>query len=231
MTTAWTTKFAGMKLPLAILSFYGPTDFESGDLDKRRAEEYPERTMKIQNIIKALPKKPLTQYDGNGRDTTGMGWVRPGDPRSELVLSLFKEGNGLSLLLNGLPRSKNEENSSEDFSSEDSEDSSKDDTDDADTWLHAPDAERIAAISPLAQLRRGNYTVPTFVIHGTRDEIVPYHTAVTFVDALHAAGVEGHLLTVQGARHIHDVTLKMGTRQWDESVAPGYEFLLRHLRC
>ena len=30
MTTAWTTKEAGLTPPSAILSFYGPTDFESG---------------------------------------------------------------------------------------------------------------------------------------------------------------------------------------------------------
>lgn len=30
MTTAWTTKEIGVKPPRAILSFYGPTDFESG---------------------------------------------------------------------------------------------------------------------------------------------------------------------------------------------------------
>lgn len=30
MTTAWTTKEAGIEPPLAILSFYSPTDFESG---------------------------------------------------------------------------------------------------------------------------------------------------------------------------------------------------------
>ena len=30
MTTAWTSKEAGLKPPVAILSFYGPTDFESG---------------------------------------------------------------------------------------------------------------------------------------------------------------------------------------------------------
>ncbi|KAH6639121.1 hypothetical protein C7974DRAFT_449039 [Boeremia exigua] len=231
MTTAWTTKSAGMKPPLAILSFYGPTDFESGDLDKRRAEEYPERTMKMKEIIKALPKRPITQYDGNGTDTTGLGWVRPGDPRSELVLSLFKEGGGLSLLLNGLPRLDDEEESSDEEISDDSDDNSSDDISDADRYFRAPDAERIAFISPLAQLRRGNYMVPTFVIHGTRDEIVPYHTAVDFVDALRAARVEAHLLSVQGARHIHDVSLNVGSKLWDETVAPGYEFLLRHLRC
>ena len=30
MTTAWTSRAAGLKPPVAILSFYGPTDFESG---------------------------------------------------------------------------------------------------------------------------------------------------------------------------------------------------------
>ncbi len=30
MTTAWKSKEAGLKPPAAILSFYGPTDFESG---------------------------------------------------------------------------------------------------------------------------------------------------------------------------------------------------------
>ena len=30
MTTAWTTKDVGLQPPRAILSFYGPTDFESG---------------------------------------------------------------------------------------------------------------------------------------------------------------------------------------------------------
>lgn len=30
MTTAWTSKEAGLRCPVAILSFYGPTDFEYG---------------------------------------------------------------------------------------------------------------------------------------------------------------------------------------------------------
>lgn len=30
MTTAWKSKEAGLRPPVAILSFYGPTDFESG---------------------------------------------------------------------------------------------------------------------------------------------------------------------------------------------------------
>ena len=63
MTTAWKSKETGLKLPAVILSFYGPTEFESGgkvtacsakprslltltlELDVRRAEMYPERRL------------------------------------------------------------------------------------------------------------------------------------------------------------------------------------------
>lgn len=147
------------------------------------------------------------------------------------MLSLFKEGNGLPLLLNGLPKRTHDKDADENDEDDEESESDSDDSDDSDddSWTQTPNADRIAAISPLAQVRRGTYKVPTFVIHGTNDEIVPYSSAVVFVDALHAAGVEAQLLTVQGARHIHDVSLKPGSTRWDETVLPGYEFLFRHL--
>lgn len=209
MTTAWTTKEAGIEPPRAILSFYSPTDFESGDLDVRRAEEYPERRLSLEKIRASLGSKPLTSYDSTGDiDSTGLGWVRPGDARSELVLSLFKEGNGLPLLLNGLPSPSSVEN----------------------PMLMAPSADRIAAISPSFQVRAGNYSTPTFIIHGDRDEIVPFHTAERFAKALRVAGVESGFLPVKRARHIHDLRLKPGQKEWEESVAPGYNFLINILR-
>lgn len=136
-------------------------------------------------------------------DATGLGWVKPGDPRSELVLSLFKEGNGLPLLLNGI-------------------------SDDGD-WNRYLNTAQVAAISPLAQVRNGTYKTPTFVVHGNKDEIVPYETAVRFVKEMREQGVECGFLTVEGAKHIHDLKLKPGTTSWEAEVAPGYEFLLRKL--
>ena len=82
MSTAWTTKEAGLEPPKAILSFYGPTDFESGgeslarallfewaytpnetltlaELDVRRAEMYPERQLSMDQILKSLPTRPV----------------------------------------------------------------------------------------------------------------------------------------------------------------------------
>ncbi|KAL8722875.1 MAG: hypothetical protein Q9225_000708 [Loekoesia sp. 1 TL-2023] len=235
MTTAWTTKEVGLPPPKAILGFYSPTDFESGDLDGRRAEEYAECSIPMEKLIASLPRHPvsnaflfslglsarsnsrhtrlplltaaqITSYDSpNGTvDRTGLGWVRPGDPRSELILSLFKDNTGLPLLLNGLP-SANE------------------------NPFARPDPSRIAAISPLAHLRAGAYTTPTFLIHGENDEIAPFHAARTFTQTLQEKGVRGGLLAVPKARHIHDLKLTPKTAGWDQGVGPGYEFLFREL--
>ena len=100
---------------------------------------------------------------------------------------------------------------------------------DLEAWHKQPDAKRVAAISPMAQLRAGTYTTPTFLIHGENDEIVPYHTAVKFASALRARGVRSGFLEVKGAKHIHDLTLMPGTERWERQVAPGYEFLFEAL--
>ncbi|MCJ1436576.1 hypothetical protein MMC27_005956 [Xylographa pallens] len=207
MTTAWTSRQAGLKPPVAILSFYGPTDFMSGDLDVRRAEMYPERQMSMDKIISSLPTKPITSYSATATatDSSHLGWVRPGDPRSELVLSLFKEGHGLPLLLNSIRPPAGT------------------------PWSTPPPASRIASVSPLAHLRRGTYTTPTFLIHGTEDEIVPFHTAVAFARALRDQGVKGGLAEVKGKRHIHDLKLREGDVGWEEGVGVGYRFLLEEL--
>lgn len=131
--------------------------------------------------------------------------MRPGDPRSELVLSLFKDGHGLPLLLNGIRPSSNK------------------------PWSTPPAADLIASISPLSHLRLGAYTTPTFLIHGTEDEIVPYHTAVTFSGAMREMGVRRGLGEVRGARHIHDLGLREGGEGWSKGVGVGYEFLFKEL--
>ncbi|KAL9606215.1 MAG: hypothetical protein Q9179_000612 [Wetmoreana sp. 5 TL-2023] len=206
MTTAWTTKEVGLPPPKAILGFYSPTDFESGDLDGIRAEEYARCSISMEKLIASLPRHPITSYDSpNGTvDRTGLGWVRPGDPRSELILSLFKDNTGLPLLLNGLP-SANE------------------------NPFTRPDPSRIAAISPLAHLRAGTYTTPTFLVHGENDEIAPFHAVRTFTQTLREKGVKGGLLAVPKVKHIHDLKLTPNTAGWEQGVGPGYAFLFKEL--
>ena len=93
----------------------------------------------------------------------------------------------------------------------------------------SPPLERIQAISPMAQLRAGRYTVPTFVIHSDRDEITPFRASEAFVEELKKKGVIGGLGRVKGKGHIHDLALKPGDEGWQDGVGVGYEFIFRIL--
>ncbi|KAF7856364.1 hypothetical protein EAF04_009892 [Stromatinia cepivora] len=203
MSIGWTAKKAGTLPPLAVLSFYSPADFESGELDTKRLSKIPGRKMNIEQIISALPRTPITNYDSDETDGTSLGWVRPGDPRSELVLALFKEGIGLPLLLNGLPVPKS-------MPAE---------------WFVAPTAAQIASIRPLAQLRKGTYNVPTFVIHGSHDQIAPFSGAQRFVTEMRKRNITHGFLPLYGVDHIHDLNLRPTSLEWDAKVEPGYQFL------
>ena len=102
--------------------------------------------------------------------------------------------------------------------------------------LPVPDAERAAALSPLVQVRKGNYNVPTYLIFGDEDEIAPFGKAVEFAQALKDAGVKSGFLPINGGKHIFDLGISPGSKAWDESIGPGYDFLLgelenAHCRC
>ncbi|KAI9667742.1 MAG: Type I Iterative PKS [Bathelium mastoideum] len=213
VSLGWAAKLAGLPPPTAILSFYAPYDFESGELDSARLASLPGRKISLKRIVETLPTTPITTYENSAQgDSTSLGWVRPGDPRSELVLALFKEGIGLSLLLNGLPSRRVKNNDGDD--------------DDSQDWIgERPSSERIASISPLMRLLAGQYHCPTFVVHGTADEVAPFTGAQRFVEALAERGVAHGFLPVQGAPHIHDLHLRPGRRGWEEQVGPGYDFL------
>ncbi|PTB70133.1 polyketide synthase [Trichoderma citrinoviride] len=203
LTTAWTTPALGLPPPLAILAFYCPTHYDPSDDSLMMGKEYQPRTMSMSEIRKALGTQTATSHAFSRTDTTGLGWLQRGDPRSELVLALVKEKNGMAILLDGIPT-------------------------DGDT-LQAPEPQRVAAISPLAQVQKGNYHTPTFVIIGDEDEVVPFHSSVDFVDALSKQGIRHGFIPVPGQRHIYDLTLTPGMAEWEQWVAPGYRFLFQIL--
>lgn len=200
MSLAWTTKELNVRPPAAVLGFYGPTDFESGDLEKHH-KAYPARRMRMEKIMQSLPKTPVTNY-GAMMDSSEMGWVKPGDPRSELIFAILKEGIGLNVLISGLSH---------------------------ESLAQEPDPALVKAISPMAHVRDGTYDVPTFVIHGENDEIIPVKTAEMFTKELENSGVECGFLEVPGVKHIHDLHLEPGSNEWEDQVEPGYRFLLEIL--
>nr|BAZ95871.1 polyketide synthase [Fusarium sp. NBRC100844] len=201
MTTSWTLPELGHSPPLAVLSFYCPVDYQP-DAPITMGQDHASRTMSFSQIRKLLPAATATSHAFNSLDTTKLGWLSEGDPRSELVLALVKEKNGMSLLFNGMPDGEE---------------------------LPRANADRAAAFSPLNQVRRGNYHTPTYLIFGDEDEIAPFSKAVEFEQALIEKDVLCGFLPVTGAKHIFDLGLTPGSDGWEIGVGPGYDFLVRQI--
>ncbi|KAK8051164.1 hypothetical protein PG993_002549 [Apiospora rasikravindrae] len=221
MSLGWTAPAAGLPPPSAVLSFYAPVDFESGELDKMECPVgMPKPRRNLHEIIQALPSKPISNASPNA-DISDLGWMCPGDPRSDLLMVMYQERIALPVLLNGISNNENDATSILKGASRT-------------LSLEPPSPDRIAAISPLAQLRAGNYVVPTFIVHGSEDEVAPFADAERFVAEMRRrTGGDERLrhgfLPLQGARHLFDLKLKEGSREWEEMVAPGYRFLLEVL--
>ncbi|KAI2469547.1 hypothetical protein F4781DRAFT_431255 [Annulohypoxylon bovei var. microspora] len=67
------------------------------------------------------------------------------------------------------------------------------------------------------------------VIKHPRRDSTTDHPVVRFVREAREQGVECGLLTINGAKHIHDVALKPGTTSWETEIAPAYESVSRKL--
>lgn len=135
--------------------------------------------------------------------------MRHGDPRSDLLTLISQQGVALPVLLNGLTG----------------------DRDIADL-LAPPSPAAVAYISPLARARAGQYRVPTFIAHGTEDEVAPFAAAERFTTEVRrrAPGVRCELLALPGAWHLFDLGLDHGSPQWGSLVEPGYRFLCEVLK-
>ncbi|RYP57380.1 hypothetical protein DL769_009517 [Monosporascus sp. CRB-8-3] len=206
MSLGWTAEAAGMPPPNAVLSFYGPVDFESGELDSAEfIASLPKPEMSLERIVDALPSKPITNSNFTG-EASDLGWVRPGDPRSELLITMSQQGIALPVLFNGLQSSSSAAPSPSSSSSASPRDNKRTLT------LTPPPPERVASASPLARLRAGQYAVPTFIIHGTEDEVAPFAAAERFVVEMRRRGVEQGFLPLRGVRHLFDLGLKEGSR-------------------
>lgn len=142
-------------------------------------------------------------------DTSDLGWVRQGDPRSDFLTAISQQGIALPVLLNGLTGDRHLAD-----------------------LLARPSPAAVASISPLARFRAGQYAVPTFIAHGTEDEVAPFAAAERFAGEVRrrAPGVRCELLALPGARHLFDLGLDQGSPQWERLVEPGYRFLCEVLR-
>ncbi|KAF7507855.1 hypothetical protein GJ744_010019 [Endocarpon pusillum] len=216
MTLAWTAPQQGLKPPEAILAFYCPTDYES---DFYKQPNFPEQTASMAgedyDLLEGIQEKPITGYNVPASKRAIGGWMSTSDPRSCIALHMNWRGQALPVLLGGLP-SKSSLSSSER---------------DCNKWLSLPqpDHSKIVAVSPCAQISRGTYRVPTFLIHGTEDDLIPWQQTQKTRDALVDQGVPAGIAIVEDAVHLFDLYRDPDGKYW-QAVRQGYEFIFSHLR-
>lgn len=146
----------------------------------------------------------ISYYNPPGKDAA-LGGLALGDPRSELVFATFHSKNMAQILLQGFETCGK---------------------DDEGTTSH-PEPLQVSEISPLAQVRADNYRVPTFILHGSEDKVVPVSQSVEFDSALRERGVPSGILVPNGKEHLFDLFLKPGSEEWERCVLPGYDFVAK----
>ncbi|KAL8651541.1 MAG: hypothetical protein Q9210_003192, partial [Variospora velana] len=187
MTLAWTAPAAGIAAPDAILAFYCPTDYEDPFWTRPNIPRGSERQASeaSYDLWEGVHDAPITGYNPPASTRALGGWMAPEDPRSRICLHMNWKGATLPVLLNGMDPARRRRRSQD--------------------HLPSPTREQIAAVSPLAQIRKGSYRTPTFLVHGTRDDLIPWEQAQRTVDAMRERGVAAEVRVVQGAVHLFDV--------------------------
>jgi acetyl esterase/lipase len=135
------------------------------------------------------------------------------DPRCRIVLHINWKAQTLPVIIGGLPSKRNSlQQSVQDWNA-----------------LPQPNVKEIIRCSPRAQIVRGNYQTPTFIIHGTNDDLIPWQQSQSTYEALREQGVTADLVLVDGAPHICDLSSNPQSEGW-KAVLKGYDFLSRHVQ-
>ncbi|MCJ1428873.1 hypothetical protein MMC29_006784 [Sticta canariensis] len=137
------------------------------------------------------------------------GWMALSNPRSRIVLHMNWHGQTLPVLLHGLPSRKKKATGVEMRSLRS---------------MDQPSQEDIISISPLAQILRGNYRTPPFLVHGTRDDLIPWQQSQTTYAALISKGINAGINVLEDAVHFFDLSRDHDGEGW-RAVQEGYDFL------
>ncbi|KAI9864364.1 MAG: Type I Iterative PKS [Trichoglossum hirsutum] len=212
MTIAWTALQQNLKPPEAILAFYCPTNYEA-DFWKRPNFPNGSTSLALQDYVlrDAVKDKPITGYNVPAARRAVDGWMSPSDPRSRIVLHMNWKGQTLPILLGGLSNESNITSSSS-----------------SSQLLAQPSTDEIVPISPFAQIVRGNYRTPTYLVHGMEDDLIPWQQTQQVFNALVSIGVPTGVTIVKDAVHLFDLYSDPDGKGW-RAVQEGYEFLFSRL--
>jgi acetyl esterase/lipase len=210
MSLGWTAASLGIKPPEAVLAFYSPTDYEdeSWRQPNRPFGQEPvpfEPSTELGyygHLHDGLFNQPIVGYNIDPAKRALGGWMSLDDARSRIVLHMNWEGQGLPILINGLSKHYLSDK------------------------LPTPSIQQIQTISPLAHIRAGRYVTPTYLIHGKRDDLIPWEQSQRTYDSLIESGVPAKLELLEGVLHLFDLNSSFKRNaQAVKAVNDGYDFL------
>lgn len=210
MSLGWTAPARGLKPPEAVLAFYSPTDYEDSwwttPIQPRGAEDRGEEY----DLLEAVRDEPITSYDEVGAWEPFDNPRVQTDPRFRLILHINWKAQTLPVIIGGLPSKSALANSGKEIGD----------------IMHRPQPpkEELQKCSPRAQIMRGSYRTPTFFVHGTDDELIPWQMTQGTFEALKERGVKTGVEMVRGKGHICDLSSEPESEGW-KAVGKGYEFL------
>ncbi|KAF1964890.1 hypothetical protein BU23DRAFT_604520 [Bimuria novae-zelandiae CBS 107.79] len=186
LSLGWTAPSAGLQAPEAILVFYCPTDYEDSCWT-RENKPFGDATIDTEayDLYEGVFDSPVTAYSPPAASRAAGGWMAKSDPRSRIVLHMNWYGQTLHVLINGLKGKKARRNGP--------------------LQLPQPTTAQIQAISPLAQIRKGMYQTPTYIVHPTDDDLIPWQQAQRTADELRNRGVRSEVRIVKNAIHLFDL--------------------------
>lgn len=214
LTLGFTAPAAGIRAPDATLAFYCPSDYEDAFWRRPNAPfGQGGREQGSYDLLEGVRHRPIAAYNPPPARRALGGWMSADDARSRIALHMNWTGRYLRVLLNGLSPSTGGRRVVG--------------TDPTDA-LPEPSVEAVRAVSPLAQIRAGRYAVPTFIVHGTRDDLVPWQQALRTYEALQERGVEAEIRILEGAAHLFDLYKGFERDETAQrAVQEGYEMLAR----
>lgn len=215
MSLAWTAPQVGLAPPDAILAFYCPTDYEDPFWSKPNLPYGVDSSSLVSgyNVWEGMQETPITGYNPPAGTKALGGWMTLSDYRSRIALHMNWTGQTLPILLHGQKHWKGQQERSRDIG-----------------VLPQPTTSEIRAVSPLAQIRSGSYRSPTFLIHGTLDDLIPVEQAKRTYNELLKQGVEAELRVIGAGLHLFD-TFPAYEENLDavQSILDGYKFLRSHV--
>ena len=215
MSLAWTAPQRGLRPPEAMLVFYSPTDYEDPWWQNPIQPNGAPYKGQQYNVLDGVEEEPLTNYAMVG------AWEEPiadprsqNDPRCRIVLHINWKAQTLPVIMNGLPSSRKAAAEYPEIKN----------------WsaLPQPTLDTIRAHSPRAHIDRGSYNVPTFFVHGTADDLIPWQQTQSTYQAMLDQGIEADLVLLEGAPHICDLSSDPKSDGWQAAVR-GYNFICSHV--